>query len=89
MPSCWTGAQANARPQHVEKYIVLPGWSSTPRSAERIGASDQERHETQVGSVDRYKPNSITLASSELAPNMFGAGSKLKVGLLSSLLAAN
>jgi len=24
-----------------------------------------------------YKPNSITLASSELAPNMFGASSEL------------
>jgi len=35
------------------------------------------------------KPNSIALASSELAPNMFGAGSKLKFGLTSSLLAAN
>jgi len=47
------------------------------------------------------KPNSITLASSELAPNMFtassdselrslfAAGSKLKFGLSSSLLAAN
>jgi len=53
------------------------------------------------------KPNSITLASSELAPNLFGAsselapnmfgasselfgaGSKLKFGLSSSLLAAN
>ena len=35
------------------------------------------------------KPNSITLASSELAPNMFEVGSKLKFGLSSSLLAAN
>jgi len=36
------------------------------------------------------KPNFITLASSELAPNMFElAGSKLKFGLSSSLLAAN
>ena len=25
----------------------------------------------------QYKPNSITLASSELAPNMFGASSEL------------
>ena len=35
------------------------------------------------------KPNSITLAGSELVRSRFGAGSELKFGLSSSLLAAN
>jgi len=33
--------------------------------------------ELAVGYHEQYKPNSITLASSELAPNMFGASSEL------------
>jgi len=37
----------------------------------------EQRNIHEVTCCAALKPNSITLASSELAPNMFGAGSEL------------
>jgi len=41
-----------------------------------FGSKSDEKHVTKKNAFP-LKPNSITLASSELAPNMFGASSEL------------
>jgi len=45
-----------------------------------IGVYTDHATDKQISSADwSFKPNSITLASSELAPNMFGASSELAI----------